>query len=51
MLGYVVGDRQEARKALLAANSWLRINPEDWSIREAHDRLREALLPTVLQPQ
>ena len=51
MLGYVAGDRQEARKALLAANSWLRINPEDWSIREAHDRLREALLPAVLQPQ
>jgi hypothetical protein len=49
MLGYVDGDRQEARKALLAANRWLRTNPEDWPIREARDRLREALLPTILQ--
>jgi hypothetical protein len=51
MLGYMAGDRQEARKALLAANRWLRTNPEDWPIREARDRLREALLPAVLQPQ
>lgn len=40
MLGYVAGDRQEARKALLAANRWLRTNPEDWPIREARDGLR-----------
>ena len=51
MLGYVTGDRQEARNALLAANRWLRINPEDWTIQKARDRLREALLPAVLQPQ
>jgi hypothetical protein len=51
MLGYVTGDSQEARNALLAANRWLRINPEDWTIQEARDRLREALLPAVLQPQ
>ena len=51
MLGYVAGDRQEARKALLAAHHWLQTNPEDWPIREARDRLREALLPVVLQPQ
>ena len=50
MLGYVAGDRQEARKAQLAANRWLQTNPEDWPIREACDRLREALLPAVLQP-
>jgi hypothetical protein len=50
MLGYVAGDRQEARKALLAANRWLRTNPEDWPIREARDGLREAVLPAVLQP-
>jgi hypothetical protein len=51
MLGYVAGYRQEARNALLAANRWLRNNPEDWPIREARDRLREALLPAILQPQ
>ena len=51
MLGYVAGDRQEVRKALLAANRWLRINPKDWPIRDARDRLREALLPAALQPQ
>ena len=51
ILGYIAGDRQEARNALLAANCWLRTNPEDWPIREARDRLREALLPAVLQPQ
>jgi hypothetical protein len=50
MLGYVAGDRQEARKALLAANRWLRTNPEDWPIREARDGLRQALPPAVLQP-
>jgi hypothetical protein len=51
LLGYVAGDYQEARRALLAANRWLRTNPEDWQIREARDRLREALLPAILQPQ
>jgi hypothetical protein len=51
MLGYVAEDRQDARKALLAANHWLRTNPEDWSIREVRDLLHEALLPAVLQPQ
>jgi hypothetical protein len=51
ILGYIAGDRQEARNALLAANRWLRNHPEDWPIREARDRLREALLPAVLQPQ
>ena len=51
ILGYVAGGREEARKALLAANRWLRTNPEDWPIREARDRLREALLPAVLQPR
>jgi hypothetical protein len=51
ILGYVAGGREEARKALLAANRWLRNYPEDWPIREARDRLREALLPAVLQPQ
>jgi hypothetical protein len=51
MLGYVAGDHQEARRALLAANRWLRTNPEDWQIREARDRLREALLPAILQLQ
>jgi hypothetical protein len=50
MLGYVAGDCQEARKALLAANRWLRTNPEDWPIREARDGLRQALPPAVLQP-
>jgi len=50
ILGYIPGDRKEARDALLAANRWLRTNPEDWPIREARDRLREALLPAVLQP-
>jgi hypothetical protein len=50
MLGYVAGDRQEARKALLAANRWLRTKPEDWPIREARDGLRQALPPAVLQP-
>ena len=51
MLGYMAGDLQEVRKALLAANRWLQTNPSDWPIREARDRLREALLPAVLQPQ
>ena len=51
MLGYVAGDRQEARQALLAATRWLQTNPEEWPIREARDPLREALLPVVLQPQ
>jgi hypothetical protein len=51
ILGYIAGDLQEARKVLLAANRWLRTNPEDWLIREARDRLREGLLPAVLQPQ
>jgi hypothetical protein len=51
MLGYIAGDRQEARKALLAAHRWLRNHPEDWPIREAYDRLRKALQPAVLQPQ
>ena len=51
ILGYIPGDRQVARTALLAANRWLRTNPEDWSIREARDRLCEDLLPAVLQPR
>ena len=51
MLGYMAGDLQEVRKALLAANRWLQTNPSDLPIREARDRLREALLPAVLQPQ
>jgi hypothetical protein len=51
ILSYGPAGRQEARTALLATNRWLRTNPEDWPIREACDRLREALLSAVLQPR
>lgn len=51
MMGYIARDRQEARTVLLAANRWLRTNPEDGLIRETRDQLREALTPAVLQPQ
>jgi hypothetical protein len=47
LLGYLPGDRQEARRVLLVANRWLRNNPEDRTIREARDRLREPLLPAA----
>lgn len=50
-MGYINGDRREVRQALLAANRWLRTNPDDWRVREACDQLREALIPAILQPQ
>jgi hypothetical protein len=46
-MGYVREDRRETRKNLLSADRWVQDNPDDLLVREARDRLREALIPRI----